>query len=351
MTVLGAAKEAGFGLAGRALQAVSAGSGLVSRIDGFALRKRPIPRLAADASPRFQILVYHRVLPSPDPFAMAPVSVAAFDRQMALLRARFRPVPLAQLVAELDAGALEPGTVCVTFDDGYRDNHDHALPVLRKHGIPATIFLATGLIGTGRLSWYDQVLAIVRDTRAAFLDFEPAGFRREGLPDGAAARAMQAHRLLDWLKGFAPDARDAHIRDLGKALGGGEAASRAMLDWDQVRAMTSQGIAFGAHTVNHPILSTLAEGEMDAEIGASKSAIESALQTEVRQFAYPNGRRGDYNETTIRLVEKHGFDFAVTTNPGVNRPGQGRYEWLRRQPWEESVDSLYFRLLVERLTA
>ncbi|HKP97239.1 MAG TPA: polysaccharide deacetylase family protein [Fibrobacteria bacterium] len=350
MSLTGVVKEAGFRALGSVLQAGSSGRGLVSGLDAIALRGRPIPRVTRNRIPRFQILVYHRVLPDNDPFAMSPVSVSAFDRQMALLGSRFRVVSLDQLTDELDAESLKPGTVCVTFDDGYRDNHDHAMPVLLKYGIPATIFLATGLIGTGESSWYDKVLAILRETRAGSLDFAPAGLRSADLARPETRSAL-AHRLLEWLKGFAPAERDDHIRDLGKSLGcGPEAASKAMLDWDLVRAMHAKGIAFGAHTVNHPILAKVGEAEMDAEIGASKAAIEKELQRETRHFAYPNGRRGDYNADTIRLLKKHRFSLALTTNPGVNGPEQDRFQLLRRQPWEDSVDSLFSRMLMERLT-
>jgi peptidoglycan/xylan/chitin deacetylase (PgdA/CDA1 family) len=349
MSLASTLKEQGFRAMGRACRLAAPGLG--AGVDGLSLRRRPFPSLGSNALPRFQILVYHRVLPDEDPFAMSPVSASAFDGQMALLRRCFRVISLDRLLEELDGGGPEPGTVCVTFDDGYRDNHDHALPILKKHGIPATIYLATGLIGTGESSWYDKVLAVFRDTRSARLEYGPAGIRAAPLST-VAERMAAAHRLLEWLKGFPPADRDGHIRAVAAALGCDTgAASRAMLDWDQVRSMHAQGVCFGAHTVNHPILSRVTPGEMDDEIAGSKAAIENALQSPVRHFAYPNGRRGDYNETTIGLLKRRGFVSAMTTNPGVNGPGQDRFEWLRRQPWENSVDSLYFRMLLERLTA
>lgn len=351
MPLTSALKEGAFRALGRACRAVSPGLGLGAGVDGLSLRKSPLPRLAGNVKPRFQILVYHRVLPDDDAFAMSPVSTSAFDAQMALLRKRFRVISLDQLGAELDAGGPEPGTVCVTFDDGYRDNHDHALPILKKHGIPATIYLATGLIGTGESAWYDKVLAVFRETRAVRFEYAPAGFRAAPMPDGPA-RSAAAHCLLEWLKAFPPAERDAHIRDVAVSLGcGADAGSKAMLDWDMVRSMHAQGVTFGAHTVNHPILSRVPSEEMGAEIAGSKAAIENALQQPVRHFAYPNGKRGDYDETTISHLKRLGFVSAVTTNAGVNGPERSRFEWLRRQPWENSVDSLYFRMLLERLTA
>jgi peptidoglycan/xylan/chitin deacetylase (PgdA/CDA1 family) len=278
------------------------------------------------------------------------MTTADFDRQMGLLRSHFRVVSLDRLIGELDSGALEPGTVCVTFDDGYRDNHDHAWPILRKHGIPACIYLATGFIGTGDSPWYDKVLGAMRDTTLSRLTFAPAGAENEDI-SGRDARALAAYRMLEWLKGFAPAARDGHVRDLETVLGASKAGARAMLDWDEVRAMHKGGVDFGAHTVTHPILSTIPDADMDREIGASKAAIESELQAGIRHFAYPNGRKQDYNAAAIGILAKHGFSTAVTTINGVNGPERNRFELLRRQPWETNLNSFHFRMVMERLAA
>ncbi|MDQ3003032.1 MAG: polysaccharide deacetylase family protein [Fibrobacterota bacterium] len=351
MSISAKLKETGYSAFGRMLRFPGLGGRIVSFADGLSLTKRPIPCMIRSPAPKFQILIYHRVLPERDPFAISPVSTAEFDRQMGLLRSCFRVVSLDRLTEELDAGKLKPGTVCVTFDDGYLDNRQHALPILKKHGIPATIYLATGFIGTDASPWYDKVLRAVRDAKLERVDFAPAGMAGADLSN-PATRAATAYALLEWLKGFAPGPRDAHVLDLARALGSPPAAAgRLMLDWDDVRAMRKDGVVFGAHTVTHPILSTIPESEMDREIGASKAAIESALQEEIRHFAYPNGRAADYTQGTVRILEKHGFKTAMTTETGVNGPGSNRFELLRRQPWETDLNSFHFRMLMERLVA
>jgi peptidoglycan/xylan/chitin deacetylase (PgdA/CDA1 family) len=327
-------KEAAFRAAGRGLRiAVSARA--LDRIQG--------------GKPRLQILVYHRVLPDEDPFAMSAVTCASFARQMALLRSRFHPLSLSEAADRLEAGDLRPGSVCVTFDDGYADNCRHAWPILRKYGIPATIYLATGLIGTGVVSWYDGVLALMRSSRTERLDYEPAGLRDVPIAQ-AGLRAAAAFKLLEWLKRFPPAERDAHIAALTLVLGQAD-AEKAMLDWDQVRSMHVGGISFGAHTVTHPILSLIGAREAEAEIAASRDAIQERLQAPVRHFAYPNGKREDYNSGTVEILGRLGFRTAVTTEQGVNDADTDRLQWKRRQPWETSVNSLYFRMLSERAAA
>src|SRR5690606_6002950 len=106
---------------------------------------------------RAAVLMYHRVAHDPlDPWRLC-VRPEHFDAQLARLRSRRRVVPLRQLVAEHRARRLPHGTVAITFDDGYADNATRAVPLLRRHGLPATCFLTAGAIGAGREFWWDEL--------------------------------------------------------------------------------------------------------------------------------------------------------------------------------------------------
>jgi peptidoglycan/xylan/chitin deacetylase (PgdA/CDA1 family) len=339
MGLASAVKDLGFSAAGKALRLPPVG--------------RSLTRLAdRGAAPKFQILVYHRVLPAFDPFVISMVPSDLFAQQMRLLRVCYRPVSLDTLVRELDRGDLKPGTVAVTFDDGYRDNHDHALPILKEFGIPATVYLATGLTGTRDRSWYDKVLAAMRDPGDGKLDFAPAGHAGTDISN-TDRRAQVAYALLEWFKRFPPAERDAHIETLWHMRGFASAPDdRLMLDWDEARALHASGlVTLGAHTVNHPILAHLDEAGMEREIAGSKKALEDALAAPVEHFAYPNGKPGDYTPATMAILKRLGFKTAVTTSQGVNRPSTDRLQWLRRQPWESDADAFAFRFALERLTA
>jgi peptidoglycan/xylan/chitin deacetylase (PgdA/CDA1 family) len=300
---------------------------------------------------RFQILAYHRVLPAADPFAIGAVTKAEFAAQLKVLRSCFRVVSPDRLVEELDAGGPPPGTVCITFEDGYRDNHDHAWPLLREFGLPATCFVSTGFIGTMRAPWHDTVLQAFKRSRKDRFDFPSAGFANESM-EGPAARAAVAMRVLRWLKKHAPRERDAYIAEIERACGVPSGQDeRLMLDWDEVRALHAGGFTIGAHTVDHPILSRLTEQEMEREIAGSRDAIEAQLQAPARHFAYPNGQPGDFDERSIAIVRKLGFASAVTTVAGVNDAGTPRYEWMRRQPWDPTGNAFFVRMLIERMAA
>jgi peptidoglycan/xylan/chitin deacetylase (PgdA/CDA1 family) len=335
--------------AGLALRATFPERGLGRFCDRYSLAKG-LPPLRRSRLPKFQILVYHRVLPGPDPFGMGVVTTVEFRAQMAALRRCFRVISLDALAAELERGGPEPGAVCVTFDDGYRDNLQHALPVLEEFGIPATVYLATDFIGTGKLPWYERVLDTVRRSRAPRLVLEGTEVDLQ-LGEGLA-RATAAHRLLGWLKQFDPAARDGHIDRVQAELGNpGPASGGLMLDWTEVKELARRGVAIGAHTQSHPILTTVPVETMEAEIAGSKREIEGRLDAPVTLFAYPNGKRGDFDGRVKDVVRRLGFTCAVTTVEGVNTSSQDRFELYRRQPWERSANSFLFRMCAERLSA
>lgn len=322
---------------------------------GAALRIPPLGRFLASTGGRarrkFQIMAYHRVLAEADPFAIGAVTRAEFAAQLSVLRSCFRVISPDRLVEELDAGGPAPGTVILTFDDGYRDNHDHALPMLREYGLTATCYLSTGFIGTLRAPWHDVVLQAFKHSRKDRFDFPPAGFADAAM-EGPAGRAAMAMKVLRWLKQYGPKERDAMIDGIKRACGAPpEAAERLMLDWDEVRAMHAGGFTIGAHTVDHPILSRLSPEEMEAEIAGSRDAIRERLGVPVRHFAYPNGQPGDFDERTIAIVRKLGFASAVTTSAGVNDASTSRFEWMRRQPWDPTGNAFFLRMVLERLAA
>ncbi len=314
---------------------------------GAALRNRLATRALAPVLSGYQILTYHRVLPKADPLAMAAVDLAAFTEQMKLLKACYNVISLDQLLAGLDGGNLVPGAICVTFDDGYRDNFEVAFPVLQALGIPATLFVATDFIGGRGILWYDRVLQAFKDTRRSEFSLPEAGIASQPLQGYVGTHP--AYRVLEWLKAFPPADRNRKIESVFAALTlDGEPRCDLMLDWDQIRTMRDAGVVFGPHTKSHPILSTVGPEENEAEILGSRQVLEAEVGRPARHFAYPNGRRGDYNDSSKAALKKGGFATALTTNPGVNPPGQDRYEIRRSQPWESSINRMHGRMVLEK---
>lgn len=315
--------------------------------DRWTLERGPTgSRLRRRKAPPFLILIYHRVHPEPTPFMIDAIPPERFDRQMRHLAEAYHPLALDELIERSRTGTVPKGAVAVTFDDGYADNESHALPILRKHGVPATVFLVTGCIETGRVPWHDEVLL-------AFAGARGGSIAAVGGPEGTtlplhteAERHRAAFATLAALKPLPEMDRLAAVAKVRAALGAesGHADGALMLDWEGVRRMRSQGIQFGAHTVTHPILSRVTPDRAREEIAESKRAIEEKLGEAVTLFAYPNGRPEDFTDTNVSQVQTAGFRAALTTSFGANETGDDPFRWRRGTPWE--TDPARFALKV-----
>jgi peptidoglycan/xylan/chitin deacetylase (PgdA/CDA1 family) len=299
----------------------------------------------------FLILLYHRVNRVADPFSIERTTPEAFRGQMAHLARNFSVMPLGEIAGRLRSGkALPPRAVAITFDDGYADNYTEAFPILRALGLPATVFLTTGCIGTGESLWFDRVLRAFQRTERDTATL-PGGEEATGMRDPALRARMSIRALYALMR--LPDAeRVEAVTGLERQLLDGGAATPAsdMLDWDQIRAMAAGGITFGAHTVNHPILARLPLEDAEREIVASKRRIEEETGRGVDLFAYPVGRRSDYSPEVIARVVGVGFQAAVTTTPGANRRGDDPFLLRRVKPLGEDVPSFALGLGAHYLT-
>jgi peptidoglycan/xylan/chitin deacetylase (PgdA/CDA1 family) len=308
---------------------------------GPGLRVRP-------AGPTFPVLVFHRVNDSRDPFFPA-VPTQVFERRVAYLAHAYRVLTLEELVERMGRAELPRNALAITFDDGYRDTLTHAAPILAKHGVPATVFLATGFIGSATVPWADRLALGLKTTRAVSVR-TPWG---EAFALGSEQERLQAlDRLLDHLKRV-PDEDVRRILDgLFETLDVTDQTGfkDLMLSWDDVHALRGLGFTIGAHTVNHPILSRVSKERAWDEICGSRAMIESACGDAPRAFAYPNGRSEDYSESVVRLVRDAGFTCAVTTRFGVNSQGTSPYELRRGGPWEADLPSFALKLAWYRMT-
>lgn len=291
-----------------------------------------------------QILLYHRVNDEYDPFFPA-VPVAVFARQMDYLASRFHFCPLEEALARLRQRDLPDNTAVVTFDDGYRDNYLYAFPILNRLSIPATIFLATGAIGSGKVLWHDRVLSAFRETHEPVLRAFGPGLATYPL------RTMQEKfhaqiQVRGFLRSLDNEQRAIWTTRLIEQLGveDRQHVPSLMLTWDEVKIMHQAGIAFGSHSVSHAIFSRLSTARAQEEIHVSKSAIEKCLGVSVTTFAYPNGAREDFTDETKRLLQNAGYTCAVTAIFGANEIGQDAFALHRGQPWEHHLPTFAAKL-------
>jgi peptidoglycan/xylan/chitin deacetylase (PgdA/CDA1 family) len=240
---------------------------------------------------------------------------------------------------------IEPWTVAITFDDGYQDNYLYAHPILRRYGLPATLFVATGYIGTGRVLWNDRVAWAIKHTERNNTEFV-SRFTGEGLPlESMDDRNKAFISILENLKGYPEEERNALVDDIVKELQNGKRGPEPMmLSWGELHTMTQEGWAVGSHTVNHAILTKVNEAGARRELLESKQILEETLQRAVRLFAYPNGRDTDFNPRIKALIRETGYEAAVTTVDGFNEANCDLFEIRRRNPWDEHLSSFVFKL-------
>lgn len=278
----------------------------------------------------FQILVYHRVGEASH-YVVDLVPVPLFERQMELLSLRFNILPLTELVERSGRGDLPMNALAVTFDDGYRDNYEYAYPILKKFKIPATIFLATGCIGTSGMPWHERVFSFFRTFSGKSIRF---GGESHDMSEPHRKSDLLV-RMINRMRDMDPPSRDLLIDEILSLNPNPDYAAikRTMMNWDEIREMVGGGIEIGAHTVNHPILSRISRSEAAKEIAESKNQVERQIGRVIHSFAYPNGQRGDYDDAHKSCIREAGFRCAVTTNWGNNDRNSDYFELRRIFLW------------------
>lgn len=289
------------------------------------------------------ILTYHQVLPKFDHMRPMEPTVSDFEWQMELLAKYFNPISLSDALTALEYGELPERAVCVTFDDGYANNEELAVPILTRLGIPATVFVATNFLNGGRM-WNDSVIEALRIAEGEELDLTSSGLSCYSIRD-IEERRKAAGVIIREIKHWPPEKRAEAVVSIESLVG--SLPTNMMMTDDQVRSLGKNGIDIGAHTKSHPILSTLDLDLVRQEVVGSKQHLESILDGEVRHFAYPNGRPGiDYRMEHRDIVEIAGFDAAVSTNWGVASNLSDKWQLPRFTPWDRTPLRFMVRLLL-----
>lgn len=259
-------------------------------------------------------LLYHRINPVEDPIYHLTVSPAHFEEQILFLKEHF---PILRFEEDWVKGS---GTgVVITFDDGYADNCEYALPILERHQIPATVFVSTGYVDTEREYWWDEI------GRLLTLDIAyPQKFvLRDSLycyewETDTKEKRIDVAKSLQWILRTDPDTTraDLFIEQLRSWTGVREGARKENLPVSMqqlMRLSSSDCITIGGHTVNHRSLGVRPVEEQRYEIGASVRWLQRKLGWRIEVFSYPFGAAVDYNEDTFTVCEENGIRKAATT--------------------------------------
>lgn len=290
---------------------------------------------------RLSILIYHRVRARRDPLFPAELESSGFERHLEVVGSLFNVLPLSEAIRRLRNGTLPSRPACITFDDGYADNAEVALPLLKRHRMTSTFFVSTAYLDGGRM-WNDTVIESVRGAVGDVLDLTPMGLRPFAIASGADRRATIS-ALLSHFKYLQPAERDEHcaaVREASNAT----MPDDLMLSSAQVRTLHAAGMEIGAHTATHPILARIPIDVARREIAEGRDALQTITGTRVTLFAYPNGKPGsDYKREHVDAVRALGFDAAVTTSWGVATIGTDPLQLPRFTPWDGTASRIAMR--------
>lgn len=210
------------------------------------------------------VVAFHRVRDTDRPEALS-IGVQTFARYCEFFQRHFRVVPLRELVSLLERGVTPQRELAITFDDGYRDNFENAVPVLERTGLPATFFVVSRWIGTHVVPWWDR----------------------------------EAGVQYPWMS------------------------------WPEVRALRRRGFDIGAHTRSHVDLGTVDGAAASVEISGARRDLEAGLGVSVDLFAYPYGRQNNVTEANRALVRAAGFRCCCSCFGGVVSTGADPFHLAR----------------------
>lgn len=240
-----------------------------------------------------------------------------FKRQMEYLDRWFNVVSVREVASWLEGKASLPDfAALITFDDGYLDNYINAYPILRQYNFPAVIYLAAGHIDTDKPFYWDLAAYCFTHTKKDHVAFPGGTERSWGTSDELlqiSKEWIEAMKILPetekqgWASRLPEELNISIPKNFFKNL---------MMNWGQVREMHGNGIDFGGHTINHPILTRIAPEAARTEIAGSKVQIERELGETITSFAYPNGMKADVNSQIEKITAESGFKTAFTLQNG-----------------------------------
>ncbi|WP_444995800.1 polysaccharide deacetylase family protein [Aliikangiella sp. IMCC44359] len=267
------------------------------------------------------VLMYHRIITdnkAEDPYQLGMcVNGKNFNQQIKYLKKKFEILTVSEVVHCLkNKKPLPKNVVSITFDDGYKDNLTNAAPILKNHGIHASLYVATDIFKE-RVFWWDRTIQIFSEARSSEFSIE----LKDGPQNFKANRSGLESLLLKlWL-----ETEDSKERIIQKLLDENPITTdltHLYLNKSELKQITEQHFEIGAHTCSHPNLELLKDDEIMLELSESKAYLEKILEENVDGFAYPGGYIRD---DSVNLLERAGFKYALTTVSGINRFEQNEF--------------------------
>lgn len=316
--------------------------------------KRKIKGLKSKLQQKGIILMYHRVADVQiDPWDLV-VSPSNFEEHLKVLKKHNIGIPLFELYNRLKDDKIGYDSLAVTFDDGYSDNLRNAAPLLSKHNIPATFFIATANVGIKREFWWDDlerliffsqelpsefVVNVHKEVLSWRLDYDKVWDKNEEMKysfwKSGTPPPTQRHQLFleIWriLKFKEYNIQSDILNEIKRLIPStvNERVENFAMSTSELSILKDNSLfEIGAHTMHHPSLPTLENSAQKLEIEKSKSILQTITNQELTGFAYPYG---DYNQQSLECIHNSDFLYACTTEEKSVANGQNPYELPRFQ--------------------
>jgi peptidoglycan/xylan/chitin deacetylase (PgdA/CDA1 family) len=302
--------------------------GLLDRIkDGVAWRIKPVIRHLNKYRRVFVVQNYHRIFQNNlhayfDENLFCGMSQDYFYEQLRWFTKNYDILSEQDLLDCMKYNSFPRKSVMITFDDGYKDNHTLAYPVLRDLNVSAIFFIPTQQLLERRLGWWDVLSYYLKNTLHDHVSIDGA---KHYIGDDVSRNRVK--KLVLEIFYQRPLAETSGLlnemsMELQVAPPGCDIQSNELMNLEDLIDLINNGMYIGAHTHSHNVLTTLDDASQAREIFLSKKHLESILDIEVRSFAYPVGSIYSFNERTKQMVQDQGFLLAFSFYSGVNIPSQ-----------------------------
>ncbi len=277
------------------------------------------------------IFTYHRICneeqePGVSYVPGMSVKPGTFEKHLMYIKRHFKVVSLQRLISLLEAGKDIANHCVLTFDDGWRDNYENAYPILKKHGLPATIFLVTDFIGSNNYPWFEQVARILCNSRSSKQNPQLVNPSNHPclqkihffdiISNSYSSDKERINTILQEMKKLTHSEISHVISEMSQYLNTPIASRSSVplfLSWEQIIEMEKNGISFGSHTASHMILTTAREDYVRQQLNRSKEEIESKIGKSIATFCYPNG---NFSFKVKEAVMEAGYRSATTSKKG-----------------------------------
>lgn len=243
-----------------------------------------------------------------------------------------------------EKGEEPENVVILTVDDGYRDFYSLAYPLLKKYGMPATVFITAGFASGEIWFWWDKLRYVLSRLKKGGARFLYQG-RTFSLNGGSREQLNKTwDELSAYCVGLPEEGKKEFVESLAKSVGVHVPADApeqfGPMSWSQIADVSNNGVEIGSHTKSHPILSGICGRELDEEIKDSKLEIEGKIGKKVRTFAHPNGQPQDYNKNVFDALQRASYDCAVAAHDRISSTN-GKYAITRMSIPGDRVEFLW----------